>query len=145
MVQGAECPMCADVHLLTNDHSDLVFESDVAITRLHRNQTHAGYSVVVLKRHVAELHDLADDEHDEFWDVRRLSRAVTNLFHPVKVDSLVMGHLCPHVHCHVYPQYQGDDPRALINIQEGAVRLSSDEQARRVRQLRDALDQQPAG
>lgn len=132
--------MCLDAHLPTNEHSDLVAESEVAFLRLHRNQTHAGYNVVILKRHVAEVHDLPDAEHDAFWrDVRRVSRAVAELFSPVKIDTLVMGHLCPHLQCHIYPQYPGDDPHALVNIQAGRVRLTSDEQADRVQRLRTLL------
>ena len=57
MLDGAECPMCLDAYLATNEHSDLVMESDVAFVCLHRNQTHAGYCVVVLKRHAAEHAD----------------------------------------------------------------------------------------
>ena len=140
MVKGVDCPMCADAHLPTNAHSDLVVESEVAFTRLHHNQSHAGYSVVVLKRHAAELHDLDDWEYDAFWrDVRRASRAIAQLFRPVKLDTLVMGHLCPHVHCHIYPQYQGDDPHALVNIQEGAVRLSDEQRAASVADLRSRM------
>lgn len=43
-----------------------------------------------------------------------------------------MGHLCPHVHCHVYPMGQTDDPHALIDIQQGDTVLEGPEWDERV-------------
>jgi diadenosine tetraphosphate (Ap4A) HIT family hydrolase len=139
MVDGTDCPMCIDAHLPTNAHSDLILATDVEFWRLHHNQTHAGYCVVILKRHVAELQQLDQHEDAAFWRaVRDVSRAVASVFEPVKLDTLVMGHLCPHVHCHIYPQYQSDDPHALIDIQSGDVRLPDRERDARIAQLRTA-------
>jgi diadenosine tetraphosphate (Ap4A) HIT family hydrolase len=140
MLSGAGCFMCGDAHLNTNPFSDLIVESPVSFTRLSKNQTHAGYCVVILKRHAPELHDLETEELNQFWiDVSRAGQVISELFRPVKIDSLVMGHLCPHVHCHVYPQYAHDDPRALINIQEGDVRLPEEAQRDRVRLMAELL------
>jgi hypothetical protein len=75
MLSGEGCPMCADAHLVSNEHGDLLVASPVSYTRLHKNQKHAGYSVVILNRHVPELHQLDDAELRQFWiDVTRLSR-----------------------------------------------------------------------
>jgi diadenosine tetraphosphate (Ap4A) HIT family hydrolase len=102
MVSGANCPMWDDGHLSRNDHGDLLAELPGSYARLHRNQTHPGYAVLIVKRHATELHDLSPDELGRFWrDVAAVGRTVTALFAPVKLDSLVMGHMCPHVHCHV--------------------------------------------
>jgi hypothetical protein len=46
MKSGVDCPMCADIHLPTNEHSDLIAELPGSYARLHRNQTHAGYTVL---------------------------------------------------------------------------------------------------
>jgi len=132
--------MCADAHLVTNEHSDLVVESTVSFTRLSKNQTHVGYSIIILKRHASELHDLDEEELRLFClDVVRVSRVIAELFRPVKLDTLMMGHLCPHVQCHVVPQYQDDDPHALINVQEGDIRLSEVDQRDRVAAIRRRL------
>jgi len=144
MTAGGDCPMCADAHLPINEHGELIAERAGGYVRLARNQTHPGYSVVILKRHAVELHDLAPDELRQFWtDVAAVGKVVTELFSPVKLDNLVMGHLCPHVHCHVYPQYRSDDPHALINVQEGDVRLGGDEWDARLRAMRDLLEEMP--
>ena len=140
MRSGLDCPMCADIHLPTNEFSDLIAELPGSYARLNRNQTHAGYTVLFAKRHAVELHDLTDEESRLFWrDVAAVGRTLAALFAPVKLDNLVMGHLCPHVHCHVYPQYAHDDPHALINIQEGATRLSDMEWQARLTDIRDHL------
>jgi diadenosine tetraphosphate (Ap4A) HIT family hydrolase len=140
MRSGADCPMCADGHLPVNEHGDLIAELPGSYARLCRNQTHAGYSVVIAKRHAVEVHDLTSEELHAFWaDVAALGRTITNLFEPVKLDNLVMGHLCPHVHCHVYPQYPTSDPHALIDIQEGTVRLSDDAWNERLEAIRTDL------
>ena len=47
------------------------------------------------------------------WVRADVGRSITEVLGPTKLDYLVMGHLCPHVHCHVYPQYEDDDPHAL--------------------------------
>jgi diadenosine tetraphosphate (Ap4A) HIT family hydrolase len=132
--------MCADIHLPTNEFSDLIAELPGSYARLNRNQTRAGYTVLFAKRHAVELHDLSDDELRLFWgDVAAVGRTLTALFAPVKLDNLVMGHLCPHVHCHVYPQYAEDDPHALVNIREGSIRLPDDEWRARLTAVRDHL------
>jgi diadenosine tetraphosphate (Ap4A) HIT family hydrolase len=132
--------MCADAHLASNPHSDLVVASAVSFTRLQKNQTHAGYCVVILKRHTTELHHLDEAELQQFWiDVTRVSRVIVDLFRPVTLDTLILGHLCPHVHCHVFPQYQDNDPHALVNIQEGTLRLTEADQSIRVSAIREHL------
>jgi diadenosine tetraphosphate (Ap4A) HIT family hydrolase len=142
MCSGATCPLCADAYLPTNPHSDLVAELSMSYVRLAKNQTHAGYMIVVLKYHAVELHDLPLVDRSAFADdVARVGRSVERLFGPVKLDTLIMGHLCPHGHCHVYPRYHHDDPRKLINVQEGDVSLSEGEARERIAQIRLELAQ----
>ncbi|MBV9952126.1 MAG: hypothetical protein JO291_09265, partial [Acidimicrobiia bacterium] len=77
MTAGVGCPMCADAHLASNEHSDLIAELPGSYARLARNQTHAGYSVLILKRHAVELHDLTAEELRLFWvDVATLGRTI---------------------------------------------------------------------
>jgi diadenosine tetraphosphate (Ap4A) HIT family hydrolase len=77
---------------------------------------------VIAKRHAVEWHDLDAEELRLFCaDVAASGQTITERFGPVKLDNLVMGHLCPHVHCHIYPQYSTDDPYALVDVQAGTV------------------------
>lgn len=141
MVDGIDCPMCSDAFLPTNVHSELLFEVPGSYARLMFNQTKAGYTAVIAKRHAAELFDLSPEELRLFWiDVSAVAHTITSIFSPVKIDYLVMGHLCPHVHCHVYPQYENDDPHGLLNPKDGNVRLDSREWAKRVDNMKQELD-----
>lgn len=140
MVAGVDCPMCADAHLPTNEHGDLIAELPGSYARLPVNQTQPGYTALIAKRHASELYDLTSEELALFWrDVAAVGRTVVALFSPVKLDYLVMGHLCPHVHCHVYPQYEHNDPHALINPQDGDLRLDDVEWTQRISAIRRHL------
>ena len=140
MWDGDECGMCADAPLATNPFGDLILETDWSYVRLGINQTQAGYSVVIAKRHAPELHHLTPDERCGFWnDVSTMGEVIYELFNPVKLANLSMGFRMPHVHCHVLPQYQHDDPFRLLNPQDGEVRLSDAEWAERVRAVRAAF------
>ena len=130
MRAGNGCPMCADAQLSSNQYSDLIAETAASYIRLVKNQTHAGYGVVVSRRHVAELHELSQAEIHQFsTDTAALGATIDGLFHPVKIANLSMGFLCPHLHCHVFPYYSDDDPHALINVKEGEYCLCDDEWA----------------
>lgn len=132
--------MCADAPMPRNEHGDLLVETDWSFVRLCTNQTQAGYSVVIAKRHAPELHHLSPDELGGFWtDVASLGEVISRLFEPVKLANLSMGFRMPHVHCHVYPQYQRDDPFGLLNPQDGDVRLGEVEWNDRVELVRDAF------
>ena len=140
MKAGIDCPMCDDGHLPTNEHGDLIAELPGSYARLHRNQTHAGYTVLIAKRHATELHELTTEELCSFWqDVAAIGRSITAVLTPAKLDYLVMGHLCPHVHCHLYPQYESDDPHRVSNVQEGSVRLGEDDWQSRLDAIRSHL------
>jgi diadenosine tetraphosphate (Ap4A) HIT family hydrolase len=140
MRSGEDCPMCASAQMPTNDDSDLVLELRASFARLSRNQTRPGYTVVILKRHANELYELPPPALKAFWaDVAWVGAAVADLFAPVKLDNLVLGHQVPHVHCHVLPQYEGDDPLAPIDVNAGTIRLTPTQQAERVALLRDRL------
>jgi diadenosine tetraphosphate (Ap4A) HIT family hydrolase len=140
MRQGEGCGLCDDAHLPSNPFSDLLAETNWSFIRLCRNQTHPGYSVVVAKRHAPELHDLTVEERNGFWsDVAMIGRAISGLFQPVKLANLSMGFRMPHFHCHVYPQYQQDDPFRLIDITEGNVQLADDDWKVRISSIQEFL------
>lgn len=134
MRAGVDCSMCADAHLPSNPFSVLVAELSASYARLSRNQAKPGYCVVVAKQHVPEVHEFDDETLIEFWrDVASVGRAVERVYSPVKLFNLVMGGRCPHVHCHVHPQYSDDDPFAL-DFGEAELLVGADE-------LRSAADQ----
>jgi diadenosine tetraphosphate (Ap4A) HIT family hydrolase len=141
MLAGTECPMCDDAHLPVNVHGELIADLAGSYARLAYNQTKPGYSVVIAKRHSPELFDLTREELRLFWiDVADVASTIQQLFAPVKLDYLVMGHLCPHVHCHVYPQYASDDPHGLLDPKSGDVRLNTADWQERLAAVRHTLN-----
>jgi diadenosine tetraphosphate (Ap4A) HIT family hydrolase len=141
MWNGDNCAMCADSPLPRNEHGDLLVETASSYIRLSRNQTQAGYCVVIAKRHAPEMHHLTADERVGFWnDVSITGEAISTIFQPVKLAQLCMGFRMPHFHCHIYPQYETDDPFGLLNPQDGDVRLERAEWDNRVERIRAELE-----
>ena len=137
MWDGDGCAMCRDAALARNPYGDLILETQWSFMRLSVNQTQAGYSVVIAKRHAPELHHLSREERCGFWnDVAALGEVVSDLLRPVKLANLCMGFRMPHLHCHVYPQYQDDDPFRLLDPQAGDVRLSDGDWDERLAAIR---------
>jgi hypothetical protein len=56
-----------------------------------------------------------------------------------------VGFRIPHDHCHVYPQYENDDPFRLIDVTEGSVRLGDREWSRRLTRIRELFLELSAG
>jgi diadenosine tetraphosphate (Ap4A) HIT family hydrolase len=137
MWDGEDCGMCRDASLAHNRFGDLIAETEWSFVRLEYNQTQAGYSVVIAKRHAPELHHLTPDERCGFWnDVANLGEVISDQLRPVKLANLAMGFRMPHSHVHVYPQYQHDDPFGLLNPQDGDVRLGDAEWQDRLASIR---------
>ena len=68
-----------------------------------------------------------------------MGEVIYELFDPVKLANLSMGFRMPHVHCHVLPQYQHDDPFRLLNPQDGDLRLPEAQWNERVEAVRSAV------
>jgi len=140
MWNGEDCDMCLNAHLATNPHGDLIAETDSSYVRLAINQTQAGYSVVIAKRHAPEIHLLTPVERDGFFrDVAAVGEVLSELLAPVKLANLMMGFRMPHLHCHVLPQYRSDDPFGPLNPQDGEVRLSEHDWSDRLSAIRSGL------
>ncbi|WP_217183517.1 HIT family protein [Streptomyces sp. AC495_CC817] len=131
------CGMCADAHLEENEHSVLLGSTETTHVRLSRNQAHPGYALVILRVHETNLSDLSPDLLAAFWnDVQRAGRAIESVLGPKKIDYLVMGHRMPHLHCHLLPQHETDDPTRNVDISDGPLLLDDGELRDRAAALR---------
>jgi diadenosine tetraphosphate (Ap4A) HIT family hydrolase len=140
MLEGSECAMCADIHLAVNSFSFLVAELRESYVRFARNQFRRGYTVVALKRHACELFELSDLELAAYWrDVADVAAALQRVFAPVKINYSVLGNMCPHLHCHLLPQFAADVPPRLLDMAGGEVLLTDREYARIVADVRREL------
>lgn len=144
MVSGVDCPFCKDIHLDVNPFSFKVAEMKQSIVRLPRNQFMHGYVLVALKRHATELYELSEKELAEFWeDVAKVARAIKTVFSPVKINYAIYGNLCPHLHCHLFPQQIENDPHAAIKQDEKEVLLNESEYPVIIEAIREHLVNKP--
>lgn len=138
--EGINCPMCADFPMEENKFSFLVKELDHSYVRLPKNQYCYGYTIVGLKRHANELFDLGLEELLGFWsEVALVARALDEIHHPAKIDYLIFGHHCPHVHCHLVLQTFDNDPSAPVKMDEKEEFLSQEEYWKMIEGLRQKI------
>lgn len=140
LLDGVDCPMCGDLHLEANPFSVLVAELEHSYVRLPRNQYRRGWTIVALKRHASELFELSPAELAGFWqEVAAVGRALHRRYQPAKLNYAVFGNLCPHIHCHLVPQFYTDDPSLPLNMQAGQIVLQDQECRRLAGDLRREL------
>jgi diadenosine tetraphosphate (Ap4A) HIT family hydrolase len=109
---------------------------------LHDDQFFAGWTVVVLKRHVTELYDLDARERGALMDaVSEVARALAAVYAAVKMNYALLGNQLPHIHWHVIPRAADDPiPREPVWTHPHAPRaLSAAEQRTRIDALRVRL------
>jgi diadenosine tetraphosphate (Ap4A) HIT family hydrolase len=122
----------------------LLMRALLRIEELERNQYLPGYTVVIFRRHANELFELIVQELTEFWqDVSRVAKVVYDLYQPTKVNYLVFGHHCPHLHCHLVIHSYEDDPSKPVDWNEETVLLSSQQYQHIIAEMQRKL-QEPA-
>ncbi|MDO9026648.1 MAG: HIT family protein [bacterium] len=137
---GLDCPMCRESGMEENPHSYKVVELKRSIVRLNKNQYMRGWATLVLKRHAAELFELEREERAEFWnEVSLVAKALNDIYRPAKLNYCIWGNLMPHLHCHLFPRFFGDDPGQPINHNEREVLLSREEYRALIRDLQGRL------
>jgi diadenosine tetraphosphate (Ap4A) HIT family hydrolase len=57
----------------------------------------------------------------------------------VKINCAVLGNQCPHIHCHLLPQFATDNPPRLLDMADGEVLLAEQECEQLVAKLRQEL------
>ena len=137
---GIDCPLCRESGMDENPHSYKVIELKRSIVRFNKNQHMPGWTTLVLKRHAAELFDLAPEERAEFWDeVSIVAKVLQDIYWPAKINYCIWGNIMPHVHCHLFPRFFEDDPGQPINQNEKEVFLAEEEYQKIIHKLRNKL------
>ncbi len=105
-----DCLICQRVTSAQADQNPTViheFESSYLVLGDH--QFFEGYSVLILKKHVRELHELSEGEQAQlFKDLMSAAKAVALAFNPWKMNYSCYGNLVEHIHWHLFPRYQSD-------------------------------------
>jgi diadenosine tetraphosphate (Ap4A) HIT family hydrolase len=136
---AGDCVMCARVA-----GEGPLFIADLPTSRVYFNedQFFPGWVFVVLKRHAVELYELTPNERAaQIEDVNRVARALASVYQPVKMNYELLGNQVPHIHWHLVPRLAGDpEPRWPVwHVAHESKKLSGDEVARRIGQIRAAL------
>jgi diadenosine tetraphosphate (Ap4A) HIT family hydrolase len=111
------------------DHK--VAELSQTIAYLHDDQFFPGWTILVLKRHAAELFELTADERARMMDdVTKTAAALRTIWTPRKINYELLGNQVPHLHWHLFPRSR-EDPEALKPVWLALDRAERDEAERR--------------
>lgn len=111
MIDGP-CPFCPPQ--LRRER--LLAENDLALATFDAHPVSEGHALVIPRRHVESLFDLAEAELAAMLPLIRAVRdTVERTRHPAGYNvgwnnGEAAGQSIPHLHCHVIPRYQGDVP-----------------------------------
>lgn len=109
-----DCPLCRKLAQLdTLPADELVARFPHSIGLLGPWQYHTGYTILVARSHVTELHQLDPAERNAFvGELCRLSAAIERAFRPHKLNVESLGNQVPHLHFHLFPR-RADDPERM--------------------------------
>ncbi len=146
-MSGTDCLICQRIALARlGQNPYFVAELPTSIVVVGDHQFHRGYTLVLLKDHVKELHDLGSERAcDHFAEVMRVGRAVVAAFRPTwTINYASYGNTAPHVHWHIFPRYAHDPDRTrnpwLHADDFGLHRIGVDEAGRLAAALRRNLE-----
>jgi ATP adenylyltransferase len=103
------CPFCE-----RND--SILVETELSIAFLDNFPVSTGHALVIPKRHIATIWELADDEYaDIFKLVKQIKDLIQKKFEPQGINVGVncgeaAGQTVFHAHIHIIPRYTGDVP-----------------------------------
>ena len=106
-------PFYAKEKIVENDHAFAVYD---------KYPVAEGHTLVVPKKEIADLFELADEEYHACFDlVKQVRKILIDVYQPQGFNvginnSPVAGQTIPHAHIHVIPRYKGDvkNPRGGI-------------------------------
>ncbi len=107
------CEICERVQLSRQGRNPyFIAEFKHSIFVLGDHQFHRGYTLVLFKGHVRELHELETEVQSElFQEVMTATRAIVKTFQPWKMNHACYGNAVPHIHWHLFPRYETDPNR----------------------------------
>ena len=114
-----------------------LFADDDTFVILDRKALSFGHCMVVPKRHVGKLCDLAPSEHARVFALaQRLASTMEQFLECESVTYLAFGSGLPHAHLHLVPH---DDPSVVLEPLQHVCTRSDKKLARDADRLRDLL------
>lgn len=107
------CRLCERVKTLSSSKAaPLVHEFENSILIAGDHQFFPGYSVLILKTHAVEAHDLEPKLQLAFHqELMRAGQAIARAYHPRKLNYASLGNQDSHLHWHLFPRYETDPNR----------------------------------
>ena len=104
------CSICERVRLWREGRNPFfIYEFEHSILIVGDHQFHRGYSLLLLKEHVRELHELEPIAQVAlFQELMTAGRAVVETFKPWKMNYSCYGNVDPHIHWHLFPRYDSE-------------------------------------
>jgi diadenosine tetraphosphate (Ap4A) HIT family hydrolase len=101
------CEICQRLELWRQgQNATFIHEFEHSIFVLGDHQFHRGYSLILLKDHVRELHELESEIQTAlFREVMIATRSLVKTFQPWKMNHSCYGNAAPHIHWHLFPRY----------------------------------------
>lgn len=87
----------------------LIHEFENSYFVIGDHQFYQGYSLLLFKMHVRELHELSEQEYLGLsHELLVASKAIHKTFSPWKMNHQCLGNKDQHVHWHIVPRYESD-------------------------------------
>lgn len=104
------CAICDRVALTrAGENPFLIHEFPHSFFVVGDQQFHRGYSLLLFKRHVRELHELTPAEQAGLSaELMTATSALVETFSPWKMNHACLGNQDEHVHWHLMPRHQSD-------------------------------------
>jgi diadenosine tetraphosphate (Ap4A) HIT family hydrolase len=139
------CLVCERIKAIqANTNPAFVCELETSYVVLGDSQFFKGYTLLLCKEHVTELHQLSSEKRARFiYEMAVVAEAVYTVFKPVKLNYELLGNPHPHLHWHIFPRY-ADDPmpnKPIWNVDE-ALRNATKLSAGDLIELKDLLSRE---
>ncbi len=108
-----KCLICERIEMIKNDENNFfVKELPSGYVVLGDYQYYNGYTLLLSKIHIDELHKLTPKGRSQFLeDMALTAEAVYKAFQPNKLNYELLGNSDSHMHWHIFPRYK-DEPQA---------------------------------
>lgn len=110
MKRDTKCLICKRTSLIKKgENRFFVKELESGYVVLGDYQYFKGYTLLLSKFHVNELHKLKKKDRTQFLeDMALVAEAVYKAFKPKKLNYELLGNTDSHLHWHIFPRYKDD-------------------------------------
>ena len=102
------CLICLRIKKISSSPY-LIKELSVSYAVLEDYQYYRGYTIVLFKKHITDLHQLPQDEVTLFFqEMYQAGYAITQVFPETRLNLELLGNQVRHLHWHVIPRRLSD-------------------------------------